>query len=115
MLATTPEPPYFTVIFASEKIEKTSDRSAYDIMASQMLDLATHQPGYLGVETVENELGEGITVSYWETLEAITAWRNHPDHQAAQKLGKEVWYKGYSLRIAKVERAYEFNRDPAGS
>jgi len=114
LLAKTPEPPYYTVIFASEKTENVSDRSAYDIMASQMLDLAARQPGYLGVETVENELGEGITVSYWESLEAITAWRDHPDHQSAQRLGQEVWYKGYSLRIAKVERAYEFTKGPSG-
>jgi heme-degrading monooxygenase HmoA len=110
MLAKTPEPPYYSVILASERTEVTPQRSAYEIMASQMLDMAARQPGYLGVETIENELGHGITVSYWESLEAIKAWRDHVDHQAAQKLGKEVWYKAYTLRIAKVERAYEFEK-----
>ena len=111
MLAKTPDPPYYSVIFASQKVEVSTDRDAYDIMASQMLDLAAKQPGYLGVETIANELGEGITVSYWQSLEAIEAWRNHADHKVAQKLGKEVWYKRYKLRIAKVEKAYEFERD----
>ena len=111
MLARTPEPPYYSVIFTSEKVEVSAERDAYDIMASQMLDLAAKQPGYLGVETIGNELGEGITVSYWESLEAIKAWRDHSDHQVAQKLGKQVWYQRYALRIAKVEKAYEFERD----
>tara|TARA_B100000315_G_scaffold259689_2_gene316700 strand:+ start:2124 stop:2459 length:336 start_codon:yes stop_codon:yes gene_type:complete len=111
MLANTPKPPYYSVIFASEKVEVTAKNDAYDIMASQMLDLAANQPGYLGVETVANELGEGITVSYWQSLETIEAWRDQADHKVAQKLGKEVWYKRYALRIAKVEKAYEFERD----
>jgi heme-degrading monooxygenase HmoA len=110
MLATTPEPPYYSVIFASEKTESEADQSAYDIMASQMLDLAAQQPGYLGVETIENDLGHGITVSYWESMDAIKAWRDNPDHLAAQKLGKEVWYERYSLRIAKVEWSGVFSR-----
>ncbi len=110
MLANTPEPPYYSVIFSSEKVEISVERDAYDIMAVQMLDLAAQQPGYLGVETIGNDTGEGITVSYWESLEAIKAWRDHADHQVAQKLGKEVWYQRYALRIAKVEKAYDFER-----
>ena len=110
MLASTPEPPYYSVIFATEKTASEADRSAYDIMASQMHDMAAQQPGYLGIDTIENDLGQGITVSYWESLDAIKAWRDHPDHLAAQKLGKEVWYACYSLRIAKVERADAFSR-----
>ena len=108
MPTTTPTPPYYSVIFTSKKNEMEAERSAYDIMASQMFDLAEEQPGYLGIETVENDLGEGITVSYWESLEAIKSWRDHPDHQAAQQIGRDVWYASYSIRIAKVERAEEF-------
>ncbi len=68
--------------------------------------LAAQQPGFLGVETARDGSVFGITVSYWKDEESIVAWKNHAEHQWAQKLGREKWYKSYTLRIAKVERAY---------
>ena len=38
-------------------------------MALKMETLTKQQPGFLGVEFVRNEIG--LTVSYWESLEAI--------------------------------------------
>ncbi len=103
-LTDTPEPPYYAVIFSSER--RDDDRSAYDLMSSQMFDLAALQPGYLGVETIENEFGQAITVSYWESEEAIRNWHENSDHKMAQSLGREKWYSDFRIRVAKVERAY---------
>lgn len=71
-----------------------------------MLELAAKQPGFLGVESVRGADGLGITVSYWASEEAITAWKAHFEHKSAQEGGKRTWYADYQLRIAKVERAY---------
>ena len=102
-LARTPEPPYYAVIFTSQRTE--GDRG-YGHMAERMLQLAAQQPGFLGVESVRGADGFGITVSYWTSEEAIAAWRNHLEHKPAQEAGKKVWYADYQLRVAKVERAY---------
>jgi heme-degrading monooxygenase HmoA len=75
-------------------------------MAQQMLELAKQQPGFLGEESAREELG--ITISYWESLEAIKNWKQNAKHLQAQKLGKEKWYKKYKLRVALVERDAEF-------
>jgi len=77
-------------------------------MAAQMENLAKQQPGFLGIESARENLG--ITVSYWETLDAIQNWQSNSKHLLAQKLGKEQWYKWYSVRICKVEREYEFSK-----
>jgi heme-degrading monooxygenase HmoA len=69
-----------------------------------MVDLASKQPGFLGVESARNEVG--ITVSYWADLESIKAWKAHVEHLAAQKLGREIWYSAFKTRICKVERDY---------
>ena len=108
-IATTPEPPYYTVIFTSVL---GGDRVGYDDTAARMLELAAHQPGFLGVESVRDETGFGVTVSYWASLEAIRGWKQHAEHQQAQRRGKESWYTCYKLRIAKVERDYGFDRAP---
>jgi heme-degrading monooxygenase HmoA len=80
--ASTPEPPYYAVIFSSQRTD--GDRG-YAHMADRMIELAAQQPGYLGVETVRDATGFGITVSYWTSLDAISGWKQHLDHQAAQK------------------------------
>jgi heme-degrading monooxygenase HmoA len=74
-------------------------------MADRVVELASKQPGFLGVESVRGADGLGITVSYWESEEAIRAWNANSDHKLAQETGKKLWYADYVIRIAKVERA----------
>ena len=75
-------------------------------MAEKMVTLAKQQPGFIGVESARNEIG--VTVSYWQSLEAISLWKQHTQHLIAQELGKNNWYKHYKVRICLVEREYEF-------
>lgn len=103
MLAHTPSPPYYAVIFTSIR---TATDDGYGDMAVRMVELAQQQPGFLGVESARNEVG--ITVSYWESLEAIRAWKQHAEHQLAQQTGRTHWYETYKVRICKVEREYGF-------
>ncbi|CAG5080996.1 Antibiotic biosynthesis monooxygenase protein yqjZ [Thermobacillus xylanilyticus] len=53
----------------------------YAEMAEEMVKLASAQPGFLGVESVRD--GLGITVSYWESLEAIQNWKQNERHLIA--------------------------------
>jgi heme-degrading monooxygenase HmoA len=103
MIAQTPQPPYYAVIFTSLR---TPDESGYAAMADAMDELAKQQEGYLGIESARNEIG--ITVSYWSSLEAIRNWKANTDHLMAQKYGREKWYASYKVRICKVERDYGF-------
>ncbi|MBS1525737.1 MAG: antibiotic biosynthesis monooxygenase [Bacteroidetes bacterium] len=100
-LADTPQPPYYAVIFTSLR---TEGDNGYAEMAAEMGELAKQQPGFLGVESAREELG--ITVSYWESLDAIRAWKANERHLVAQKTGREKWYKQYKTRICLVERDY---------
>lgn len=96
--------PYYAVIFTSKR---TEGDHGYGKMAQAMEELASQQPGFLGVESARDcELG--ITVSYWESLEAIKHWKDHSAHNAAQDKGQQEWYKNYAVRICKVERDYFF-------
>lgn len=101
--STTPEPPYYAVIFTSTLGE---DDAGYDAMGQAMVELAQQQPGFLGIETTRGADGLGITVSYWTDEASIHAWKQQTQHALAQKNGIEKWYSHYELRVAKVERAY---------
>lgn len=103
MVAKTPTPPYYAVIFTSIG---SDNYDGYEEMAERMDKLAAQQPGYLGMESAGDEFG--ITVSYWESLEAIRNWKANAEHLVAQKLGREKWYTAYKTRICRVERDYGF-------
>ena len=103
MIANTPLPPYYAVIFTSLR---TDVEEGYGDTAERMVELASEQPGFLGVESARS--GLGITVSYWESLEAIRNWKRNAEHQIAQQQGREKWYSAYKTRICKVERDYGF-------
>lgn len=103
MIADTPEPPYWAVIFTSLR---TEGDNGYGVMADAMERLARQQPGFLGIESARD--GLGITVSYWRDLESIAAWKADARHLAAQEKGRADWYAGYQVRVARVERDYGF-------
>ena len=103
MIAKTPKPPYYAVIFTSLRAD--ADK-AYSKTAKRMIELAKQADGFLGVESAREEVG--ITVSYWKDLESIARWKKNSEHQQAQESGKEIWYQNYKVRICKVERDYEF-------
>jgi heme-degrading monooxygenase HmoA len=100
-IANTPEPPYYAVIFSSHR---TPGDHGYGAMAERMMELAAMQPGFLGVESVREDLG--ITVSYWASLDAIRAWKRNAEHLEAQRLGHDKWYSTFRVRVARVEREY---------
>lgn len=103
-IATTPQPPYYAVIFSNQR--SASDPEGYAAMAARMVELAAVQPGFLGVESTRDAQGFGITVSYWTSEEAIAQWKANAEHQQAQALGHARWYAQFALRVARVERAY---------
>lgn len=101
--APTPEPPYYAVIFTSQR---SPGDQGYGKMAQRMDELAAEQPGYLGIESARDSGGFGITVSYWATEEAIVRWKANLEHQGAQEAGRRSWYGNFTVRISRVERAY---------
>ncbi|MEH7457151.1 antibiotic biosynthesis monooxygenase [Bacillus sp. JJ1127] len=99
---------YYAVIFTSKLSKDTTD---YNDVAEEMEKLARKQPGFIDVESVRDTSGLGITISYWESLEAIKHWRDNIAHTAARKRGREQWYERFHMKICIVEREYTFQRE----
>jgi len=105
MIANTPKPPYYAVIFTSVMSEDVKD---YENMSNKMIELAQKQEGFLGIESARNEVG--ITISYWKSLDSIQHWKLNIAHSEAREKGRNTWYKKFNVRISKVERDYEFEK-----
>jgi len=102
MFASTPKPPYYAVIFTSHR----AGDIGYAETSARMNELASEQPGFLGIESARGGDGDGITVSYWRDLESIHAWKANAEHRIAQERGKREWYSHYVTRVCKVEYDY---------
>ena len=98
--------PYYAVIFTSTQ---SQDIDGYSEMAEKMENLAKQQTGFIGIDSARDDVG--ITVSYWESLEAIKNWKANTEHLLAQQKGREQWYNWYNVKICKLEREYEFKLD----
>ncbi len=110
MIANTPQPPYYAVIFTSVR---TDVDGGYEAMAQRMVELAAMQPGFLGVESARE--GLGITVSYWESEAAIADWKRQAEHRVAQERGRSNWYAAYRTRVCRVEREYGVSHRSEGA
>src|SRR5574343_106464 len=105
--ATGLKPPYWAVIFANQR---QGGDAGYERTAEHMVEMAGQQRGFLGLESTRDADGFGITVSYWRSPEDIANWRLNAEHSDARRRGREQWYAQFELRVAKVERAYAFER-----
>ncbi len=81
-------------------------------MAERMQALAKQQKGFLGLDSVRDAKGLGITISYWQTAEDIKTWKGNSEHQIAQEFGRSDWYSAYHIKICRVEREFFFEESP---
>ena len=64
--------------------------------------------GFISVERFESltEEGKYLSLSVWRDEEAVRAWREITEHQAAQNKGKSEIFADYRIRVAEVVRDY---------
>jgi heme-degrading monooxygenase HmoA len=104
--AKTPKPPYYAVIFSAQR---TEGDHGYAEAAERMVELVAQQPGYLGMEATGGADGFGITVAFFDSENAVRNWKRNLEHAVVREKGRTTWYSHYAVRVAKVERAYDFD------
>ena len=96
------------VIFTA--LRTASDDEGYAAAADTMVERAQAMPGFLGLDSARGADRLGVTVSYWADEASALAWKADAEHAAIRELGRERWYEHYRLIVARVERAYGWQR-----
>jgi heme-degrading monooxygenase HmoA len=78
----------------------------YQRVAARMHELAQAMPGFVSIKTFTAPDGERVSIVEFESEETHNAWRQHPEHKEAQRLGREMFYSEFQLQVCKLERAY---------
>lgn len=97
------------VIFRSTR--STDEAELYAEWGAKTSELVRTIPGYIShVGFWDKDTRKGVTIGYFESEEAITLWRDNPDHGTARELGKAHFYEEFTLEVAKVERSYSWSK-----
>ena len=75
-----------------------------------MNQIAKTIPGYIAHKGFWADDGERVTIVEFEHEEGQRAWRMHPEHVEAQKLGQLKYYEIYDIKVAKVTFEHHFER-----
>ena len=95
----------YAVIFKSKRQDANGDLyyEHNDKLDEKIRSLA----GYVKHSGMRHpETREGMTVAYFDSLEAIDKWRKDAEHMDAKKLAKSDFYENYSVEVTKVLDAY---------
>lgn len=79
----------------------------------RMSELVQAGPGFISMDLFTSQDGRTLAVPRFDSEEALLAWRNHPEHLAAQKKGKDAYFDDYWIDVCQVVRSYDFHRRPA--
>ena len=102
---------YTAVVFTSRRRQDASAADdGYVEMATRMEELARQQPGFRDILTVRGADGVGISVATFDSEQHAVAWKQHPEHLEAQRLGRERFYEWYRLEVTQVTRTYGWDR-----
>ena len=77
----------------------------------KMLTLAKTMPGFVSYKSFAAEDGERCSIIEFDTAEHLRAWREHPEHRQAQRLGRERFYAEYALFVGEPAHQAHFTRD----
>lgn len=97
---------------------KPGVRDEYAALLERMSELARTMPGYISHKGFAGDDGERVTVVEFAHAEGLNAWRRHPEHVAAKRLGRQRFYIEYHVQVCSLERESKFeagNESPAAS
>jgi heme-degrading monooxygenase HmoA len=77
---------------------------AYTETGRRMEELARRQPGFVSLKTFTADDGERVTISEFQSLDAVDAWRAQLEHLEAQRRGRTEFYAEYSLQTCELIR-----------
>lgn len=101
-----PEGPVVTVF--RSRLRPGAARAGYGDLADRMERRARSMPGFVEFKTFTAPDGERASIIVFDTWEHHDAWRDDPEHRAAQRRGREALYAEYSISVGATRRRRSF-------
>ncbi len=89
---------------------RPESEAEYHQMAPRILEIARSMPGFVDFKAFEADDGERVSVITFSSMQAQRAWRDHPEHRAAQQAGRDRFYASYDITVSEVVGESHFER-----
>jgi heme-degrading monooxygenase HmoA len=96
------------IVVIRTQLRADADVTAYETAGARMDELVRAMPGFVSAKDFASDDGDHISLVTFDSLEALAAWRNQPEHLEVQRRGREEFYASYSVQVCEVVRAYSF-------
>jgi heme-degrading monooxygenase HmoA len=98
------------VVVFRTRLRQGIDEQQLGSLGEAMYAIASSMPGFLSYKDFAATDGENISIVEFESPEALAAWRDHPEHKAAQQRGREEFFEEYRIQVCTPLRQYGFER-----
>ena len=88
-------------------VKPQADLEELGALNQKMGALVSKMPGFLTVKEFSAQDGELLVIAEFDSLEAVDAWKAHPEHIAAQRRGREEFFTEYQIQVCNVIRSSE--------
>ena len=99
------------VVFFRSELRDGADRDKYRDENRRLSAMAAAMPGFVSAKVFTAADGDRVTIVTFESEDSLRAWRELPDHVAAQERGRDEYYRSYSTQICKVVRESWFEEE----
>lgn len=79
-----------------------------EALGAQMYELASSMPGFISYREYGAADGESVAIVEFESPETLATWREHPEHKAAQELGRQRFFAEYRIQVCSPIREYSY-------
>lgn len=95
-------------------------KAEYLAIAARLREFLKDRPGFISIERFQSLTDDNkvLSLSFWESEEAVQVWRNLLEHRLAQQKGQKELFVKYRIRVADVLRDYtgtDRNQAPSDS
>lgn len=84
------------------------DADEYARASARMREIVASIPGFISFNTYVSDDGEELAVARFDSLEAVEAWRSHPEHLATQAKDRSSWSEEYWAQTSESVREYHW-------
>ena len=96
------------IIVFRARLRPDADQQAMTQLGQRMYQLASSMPGYISYKDFAAGDGENVSIVEFESHETLAAWRDHPEHKAAQQHGRDEFFSEYHIQVCDPVRESRF-------
>ena len=96
-------------VFRSRLRDDVPDR--YFTLAAELHERAKGFSGFVEFKQFVADDGERVTLVTFDSAEHEAAWRDDPDHRAAQAEGRERFYTEYDVAVCELQQRHRWTQE----